>query len=442
MLAPFYFVLLTLFAVWPWRLGAPFRLIAPLCLPDDARLASCLRLALFRLSFRDRWLLRRPSRPFVRISRLKKWLLSPWTLTLPSCVRFTRSEMERIGQSGAKAAVSIFCNGLVDSYRYANGTLHRDWFDRERRKDAAFHLPSELHSFCCYTLSHKLNPRMSLSQYLYDKSEFERVCRAHGLPTVPVYAVFEEGRVEREVPVPHESLFSKPARLSRGMGEFARWRSITDPSTGAPLYRGDGGEMRTLQALFEHLKSRSQSEPCLLQRLISNHEAIRDLTGVETLCTLRLPTCCFPDGEARILPLAKLKVPVNQDAIADNRALGGIAYLVDTDTGRLAVGGGYDTYEVFTNILTTGKKALGFELPYWRETVELCKAAHSAAFSTFPPVGWDVAITPEGPMLVEMNIQWERPPTLLPGEVSIGRTAYVDCILSHLNRLWPEQVAF
>jgi len=440
-LAPFYFGLLTLFAVWPWRLGTPFRLMAPLRLSDDARTANCLRLVLFRLSFRDRWLFRRPSKPPIRISRLKKWLMSPWTETFPSCVRFTRSEMERTGQSGAKAAISIFCNGLVDSYRYANGTFHRDWFDLKRRDDAGNHIPAGLHVFCCYTLSHKLNPQMPLSQYLYDKSDFERVCRAHELPTIPVYAVFDAGKMKSVAPIPNESLFSKPTSLSQGRGTFARWQVAAESKMDAPVFCSDGGEKRSLQALLEQLRSQSQSEPCLLQRLVSNHEAIRELTGVETLCTLRLPTCCFPDGEIRILPLANLKVPVSPDALVVNSAQGGIGYVIDTDTGRLGAGWAYGKDVLYTSFVLTGKKALGFELPYWRETVELCKTAHSAAFSTFPTIGWDVAITPEGPILVETNILWERPMGY-PGEVFVGKTAYVDCILSHLSRLWPEQVRF
>jgi len=348
--------------------------------------------------------------------------------------------MERTGQSGAKVAISIFCNGLVDSYRYADGTLNRDWFDRERRGDAAFHIPSELHFFGCYTLTHRLNPQMPLSQYLYDKSEFERICRAHALPTIPVYAVFEEGRVKYQVPVPEEPLFSKPASASRGRGDFARWRPAKQPSIGTPTFRESTGEQRTLHALFEHLKAQSRSEPYLLQRLIPNHEAIRDLCGVETLNTLRLHTCCSPDGEVNFLPLAKFKVAVDQDAVVDNLASGGIGFVIDTDNGRLAAAGQrLGTFQKYASIPTTGKNALGFELPYWHEAVELCKTAHSTAFSTFPAVGWDVAITPDGPLLVEINIRFELP-TGLPDEVCIGKTAYVDCVLAHIRRFWPDQL--
>ena len=143
LLAPFYFALLTLFAVWPWRFGSPFFLLKPLGLPEDARQASTLRLFALRLRIRDKRLLQNRRFRLLRSSRLKQWLLSPWAQTLPSCAKFTRSEMERRGQSGGLVALSILCNSLVDSYRYANGTFHRDWFDHERRSEGAFHIPSD-----------------------------------------------------------------------------------------------------------------------------------------------------------------------------------------------------------------------------------------------------------------------------------------------------------
>ena len=57
-LAPFYFCLLTVFAVWPWRHGSPWFLLGPLRLPDIAWRASVLRLVVFRLFFREKRLAR------------------------------------------------------------------------------------------------------------------------------------------------------------------------------------------------------------------------------------------------------------------------------------------------------------------------------------------------------------------------------------------------
>lgn len=440
LLAPFYFTLLTLFALWPWRFGSPFFLTRPLRLPDNARAASILRLFALRLWVRDKRILQKGRRRLVRSSRLKTWLRSPWVQTLPSCVRFTRSEMKRTGQSGASAGLTIFSDALVDSYRYANGTVHRDWFDHERRGDAAFHIPLEFHrDSCCYLLNHKLNPQMPFERRHFDKGEFSRICEAHGLPSVPVYAVFDAGQVIYQVPVPDESLFSKPADMAEGLGEFARWTRVAMPSVDDRLFAASDGERVTLDGIFEHLKTRSLDGPYLLQKQVSDHEAIRALSGAETLCALRVPTCRFPDGETKALPFALLKMPVDPDAVVNTGARGAVIYPIEIETGRLAAGIIRGRFETFTVQPTSGKKVQGFEIPRWNEALELCRTAHSEVFSTFPTVGWDVAITPDGPVLIEMNIQWLRPAGT-PGEVFTGRTAYVDCVLSYMRHFWPEQL--
>jgi len=439
-LGPLYFVLLTLFGLWPWRFGSPFFLVKPLGIPQDAQRTFVLRLLAHRLLLRDDRLLRKDPWWLLSAYRLKRWLRSPWFTTLRPCAKFTRREMARTGRSGASVAVSIYCNALVDSYRYANGTFHRDWFDLDRRPDGAFHLPNDHHiRVCCYLLNHKLNPQMPLSQRHYDKTEFHRVCQTHGLPTIPIYAIFEDRELTYQGPVPDEPLISKPADLAEGEGVFTRWTPVRSGAGESRLFCGEDGESRTLEEVFDELKAESQSGPYLLQRRVFNHEAIRTLTGVDTLCTLRVPTCRFPDGTVMPLPFAQIKMPTSRDAVVDNLSLGSVAFPVALDTGCLEAGGKYGTFDRFTDHPMTGKRIVGVEIPFWQETLELCMRAHATAFPSFPTVGWDVAIAPEGPVLVEMNIQWVRPAGL-PDEVFSGQTAYVDCILSHIRRYWPEQM--
>jgi len=438
-LAPFYFLLLTLFGLWPWRFGSPFFLVRPLRIPPDARKTFVLRLLTHRLLLRDDRLLRKDIRFLLSPYRLKRWLRSPWFTTLRPCAKFTRSEMARTGRSGKSVAVSIYCNALVDSYRYANGTMHRDWFDLVRRHGGAFHLPNDYHiRVCCYLLNHKLNPEMPLSQRHYDKAEFHRLCETHGLPTVPVYAVFDDGKQTYQAAVPDEPLISKPVDMAEGNGVFTRWTPLSGGAGENRLFCGEDGEPRTIEGVFDELKTQSLQGPYLLQRKIFNHEVIRTLTGTDTLCSLRVPTCRFPDGKIVVLPFAFVRMPTN-DAAVDNMYSGSVAYPVALDTGCLETGGKFGTFDRFTDHPTTGNRVVGVKLPYFQESLERCRKAHATAFPSFPTVGWDVAITADGPLLVEMNIQWVRP-VGLPDEVFSGQTAYVDCILAHIQRYWPEQM--
>jgi hypothetical protein len=48
----------------------------------------------------------------------------------------------------------------------------------------------------------------------------------------------------------------------------------------------------------------------------------------------------------------------------------------------------------------------GIEIPFWHESVELVVRAHAMAFAKFVFLGWDVALTKEGPLLLETNSGW------------------------------------
>ena len=53
----------------------------------------------------------------------------------------------------------------------------------------------------------------------------------------------------------------------------------------------------------------------------------------------------------------------------------------------------------------TGVKIVGFQIPFWKETLELVREA--ALLQTGNrSVGWDIAITDIGPELIEGNHNW------------------------------------
>jgi hypothetical protein len=280
---------------------------------------------------------------------------------------------------------------------------------------------------------------MPPSQSHFDKAEFQRLCRAHDLPSVPVLAVFEDGLITEQHQIGGEALFSKPADLTEGKGSFARWDPLAQRTADEQIYRSNDGRELTLASIFEVLRVQSREGPYLLQPSLSNHEAIGRFVGLDALCTLRIPTCRHPDGKIDLLPLANFKVALDPGEVRDNTAAGGMFYGVDVTSGRLTFGAKRGTSEVFVRHPRTDEVAQDFVLPCWDEAVALCKTAHTRLGSTYPTLGWDVAITPQGPVLVEMNVRWIRP-TGVPGEAFTGETAYVDCVLAHFGRLWPEQM--
>jgi len=439
-LFPAFFLLLTLFVLWPWRLRSPIGLARPLGTLRRARKASILRLVALRLEVRLESLLESGTRkrPALRFRSLLRWLAHPIARTIPDCAKHARLELERDERAGLLKTMTLFFNSLVDSYRYGNGIVSRKWFDRRRRHKAAFHIPDDYHIKCyCHILNHKINPDMPAEQGHHDKLELFTICKRHGWPTVPVYAGFASGRVARYEPLEYGPLISKPAGLAEGKGHFERWLPEPGALGVGHRYRAEDGGHVTVENIFDHLRERATETPYLLQKLISNHPDIRALSGVDTLCTLRLSTCCYPNGRVELLTLGCFRMPATRDVVFDNMAQGGIAYRVNTTTGSLERGGKFDSYAAFSFHPISSMKVPGFRLPYWKECVELCLNAHAVGFANYPSVGWDIAITTDGPMLVEMNIRWGTE-LGFPNEVFLGETAYTDCISAYLQKFWPQ----
>ena len=88
----------------------------------------------------------------------------------------------------------------------------------------------------------------------------------------------------------------------------------------------------------------------------------------------------------------------------DNWAKGGVFVGIDMDTGKLLKTGfikpPYGT--TVTQHPDNGLVFEGFEIPFFNEAVKMAKALHSKLYRIHS-VGWDIAITPDGPVFIEGN---------------------------------------
>ena len=92
----------------------------------------------------------------------------------------------------------------------------------------------------------------------------------------------------------------------------------------------------------------------------------------------------------------------NGGKCVDNFNSGGMVAPVDEKTGivsQLAIDKLKNVYEAHPQ---TGEKIKGFQFPYWKEALELCKMA-CQEIPEMGYAGWDVAFTPNGPLFVEGN---------------------------------------
>ena len=144
----------------------------------------------------------------------------------------------------------------------------------------------------------------------------------------------------------------------------------------------------------------------LIQELIIQHAALR---AFKTSCvnTVRAITIRGKSGKTELFA-AFLRVGNDNETFVDNRAKGGLAVGVDLETGRLMkYGFPHERFGTKTEVHPlSGISFEGYQLPYWKEAVELIINAHRQ-FPDIATIGWDVTITDNGPLIVEANDSWE-----------------------------------
>jgi hypothetical protein len=209
---------------------------------------------------------------------------------------------------------------------------------------------------------------------------------------------------ERSCP---EDFVVKPSRSEYGTGiRFIRRR-------GGKL-TGPEGMCFTGLSLYESLLSDRRFDSFVVQSRVENHQALTEMSGERGLQTVRIVTVVRENGKTDII-CAFLK-PIVGSNLVDNHKhgeLGNLMAEVLLETGELKKackmtlnGGGFQDVPIHPR---TGVRFEGFQLPLWEET---CALARDAALKFLPvrTIGWDIAVTPSGPIVIEGNI-WYDPPT-------------------------------
>lgn len=257
---------------------------------------------------------------------------------------------------------------------------------------------------------------------LSDKRLFYRRCSADGLPVPETVAEFEGGAVRwwSDGKLPRCDLFVKEGAALCGAGA-ARW-----DFQGEDQWRADGGRLVDEPDLIGELCEQSRSAMLLLQRRLENHPDLVPL-GPAGLCTVRVVTIRKPEDTTPEILLAVFRMPTGAN-VADNFARGGLAGPVDPATGTLGPAVYKDLSVAHRDVSIhpdTGAAISGRHLPCWQDAVALALRAHHL-FAEFPSVGWDIAITPVGPVVVEGNYNWDVVLAQQAGCRPLGATRFVE----------------
>lgn len=254
-----------------------------------------------------------------------------------------------------------------------------------------------------------------------DKSVFYPYCSALGIPVPRLYGVL----CPHAGPATSGSALRDGADWDRFLREDVPEEFVIKPAAG--VYgegvlvlrrRDDGfeeasGTVRTAADLFEALRSdRSYTKFVVQERLISHPELVR-LSGTPYLQTVRVRTFVHRDGRVGVYAPYLKVIGVDQpiDNICDGLT-GNSLVAVGFQDGRLGRAFDFSPDGIGTIDRRchprTGVPFTGFMVPFWDETKNLVRDI-APLFLPLRTIGWDVAPTSNGPVILEGNSWWDPP---------------------------------
>ena len=160
-------------------------------------------------------------------------------------------------------------------------------------------------------------------------------------------------------------------------------------------------EKNKYKNLNENVINTIISESFIFQEVVLQHEILKKIND-SSLNTLRVVT--YKNKENIVEVLSGFIRLGRKGAIVDNAHAGGIVVSFNKYSGKMRPmglqlidnGGGIFYHHPDSSIVFED-----YQIPYYSEVIDVVSKA--SRFLKFPLLGWDVAITPNGPTIVEVN---------------------------------------
>ncbi len=146
-----------------------------------------------------------------------------------------------------------------------------------------------------------------------------------------------------------------------------------------------------------------QNQFDLVEEFIIQHPKLNELSP-SAVNTVRIFTQLNQNNEVEILG-CRQRISVNSSV--DNMAAGNLAASIDETTGIVngpAVYSDITKSEALKHPVT-GVGIIGFQVPFWEETMDMVKEA-ALEHPQNRSIGWDIVITEKGPGFIEGNHDW------------------------------------
>lgn len=245
---------------------------------------------------------------------------------------------------------------------------------------------------------------------LADKRLFAERCAAAGLPCPETVATAIKGNIAVLADPADRPLIVKPIHGEGGDGLRMLGPVSDGPSLAARL--------------------RDIRQDVLVQPLVTVHPALADI-ALGALPTVRIVTMIDEQGAPEVVS-ATFRCASDPRARVDNMKAGGLIVpvaLIDGQLGRACFGYGGQDHDIHP---ASGARIQGRILPDWAAATALATRAHAGAFADYVLIGWDVAFTAQGPVLIEGN---GKPGVLMPQRAArrgLGEGRYGALLAHHL----------
>jgi len=254
-----------------------------------------------------------------------------------------------------------------------------------------------------------LNPaKLTQSRvFVADKVMYTALLRQLGLPTTKTQAVAAKARNFGSIPalrdpdtlrhfLTHDAvfpLFGKPCE-GRGSVGSALLAGVED----GQIVMGNGRRADLVGFCAEVFAD--YPEGFIFQTALTQHQTLSDVAG-PAVGSMRIVTVRDSDQPRVLYTVWKVPSP---DAMSDNFwQSGSMIAQVDTNghVGQCRIGTGLDGRYIETHPVS-GARFDTVQVPHWDAVQQVACDAH-ALFPEFGVIGWDMAVTPDGPAIIEAN---------------------------------------
>ena len=278
----------------------------------------------------------------------------------------------------------------------------------------------------------ELTPSPYAIDEMSDKALFAKCCAANRIPHVQTLAIIGKDQTIWNVD-PKGIDFDLFCKHQKGKGAIGAeaFRYV-----GPDQFQDQNGMMYSLHQLVSHLRANPHGRSVLMQRWLTNHESICDLAH-DSLVTFRVITCMNENDEIEVTD-AMLRIlvdlePTWRPAVCDDE----FAAPIDLATGRLGLLTGDDMRTCcvrYRNHPVTNAKVIGRVIEHWPAIAAMATRCHSA-FSHRLMIGWDIALTPNGPIMLEGNTKFDVMLLQRVHDRAAGHSRFGELLAFHLPKL-------